>query len=65
MLYFTQEADRQNIMRLIIAAKGFSDQLDQYEVVAQLGTTTLQTVHKDSGKSYVIKIISNHHEIDK
>ena len=58
MLYFTQEADRLKIMRLIIKAKGFSRQLDQYEVVAQLGTTTLQAVHKDSGEPCVIKIIS-------
>ena len=38
-------------------AKGYASQIDQYQVIAQIGKTTLKAVHKQTRKTHVIKII--------
>ena len=44
-------------MNLIMKAKGYASQVDQYQVIAQIGKTTLKAVNKETRKAYVIKII--------
>ena len=56
-LHFMQEAERRGVMNLIMKAKGYASQIDQYQVIAQIGKTTLKAVHKQTRKAHVIKII--------
>ena len=56
-LHFMQEAERENVMGIIMKAKGYASQINQYQILAQVGKTTLKAVHKQTRKPHVIKII--------
>ena len=58
IMHFTNEADRKSIMMRIMQAQGYAGQIDQYQVIKQMSSTTVKAQHKASGKVYAIKVIS-------
>ena len=63
-LHFLLEKERRNVINLIMKAKGYSSQMDQYQVTGQIGKTTLKAVHKETRKPHAIKIIKRLNSTD-
>jgi len=57
-LLFTREQERKTMIDRIMCAQSFSSQIEQYKMVEYLGKTTVQAVHKASGRDVVIKVIA-------
>ena len=57
-MHFTNESDRKIIMMRFMQAQGYTGQIDQYQVIKQMSSTTVKAQHKASGKVYAIKVIS-------
>ena len=68
-LYFKLESVRKQTMDLIMNVQGYENQLDQYNIIEYLGSTTMKAVHKMTGATVVVKVISNqkneHHSSNK
>ena len=59
-LYFKHEPVRKQTMDLIMSAQGYENQLDQYNIIEYLGSTTMKAVHKVTGATVVVKVISDY-----
>ena len=63
-LFVTEELQRQQIIKAILNAQGFRDQIDQYEIEADIGgeqscnQVSLAT-HKVTGQRVAIKVVNN------